>query len=154
MFEDEPDNVAFAGNTIPLNSGLVSIIGGRGTGKSILIDYISAGLGQNDKQKRFTKSDKVTIERQTSLKDKALLNSDVCNTVCCMQNRLTGVDWARKPKKLESFQLEKLSLLRSLGYLAQTKQSVAFAQTEANARKNIQQINKFRWEEDSKSLPV
>jgi len=83
-----------------------------------------------------------------------LLNSDVCNTVCCMQNRLTGVDWARKPKKLESFQLEKLSLLRSLGYLTQTKQSVAFAQTEANARKNIQQINKFRWEEDSKSLPV
>jgi len=44
--------------------------------------------------------------------------------------------------------------LRSLGYLTQTKQSVAFAQTEANARKNIQQINKFRWEEDSKSLPV
>jgi len=71
-----------------------------------------------------------------------------------MQNRLTGVDWARKPKKLESFQLEKLSLLRSLGYLAQTKQSVTFAQTEVDSKKKIQLINKFRWEEDSKTLPV
>ena len=72
VFEEEPDNVAFAADTIPLNSGLVSIIGGRGTGKSILIDYISTGLGQKSDHGNFTKSDKVTIERQTSLKDRAL----------------------------------------------------------------------------------
>jgi len=79
-----------------------------------------------------------------------LLNSDVCDTVCCMLNRRAAFDRARKPKKLESFQLEKLSLLRSLGYLAQTKQSSGFAQKEVDSKKNIQQINKFRWKEDSK----
>jgi energy-coupling factor transporter ATP-binding protein EcfA2 len=71
VFEDEQDNVIFEKNTIPLNNGLVSIIGGRGTGKSILIDYIAAGLGQNVKNKTYTKSDKITIKRQTSLRDDA-----------------------------------------------------------------------------------
>lgn len=70
VFADEQDNVTFEKCTLPLNNGLVSIIGGRGTGKSILIDYISAGLGQNIKRKNYTKSDQITIRRQTSLKDK------------------------------------------------------------------------------------
>ncbi len=70
VFENEPDNVIFEKCVLPLNNGLVSIIGGRGTGKSILIDYISAGLGQNIKRKNYTKSDQITIRRQTSLKDK------------------------------------------------------------------------------------
>lgn len=69
VFEQEQDNIKFEKNTIQLNNGLVSIIGGRGTGKSILIDYISAGLGQNVKNKKYTKSNKITIKRQTSLKD-------------------------------------------------------------------------------------
>lgn len=69
VFENEKDNVTFEKCILPLNNGLVSIIGGRGTGKSILIDYISAGLGQNIKKKDYTKSDKITIKRQTSLKD-------------------------------------------------------------------------------------
>ncbi len=71
VFDDEQDNVIFEKKTIPLNSSLVSIIGGRGTGKSILIDYISAGLGQNVKNRNYTKSDKITIKRQTSLKENA-----------------------------------------------------------------------------------
>jgi len=71
VFADEQDNVTFEKCTLPLNNGLVSIIGGRGTGKSILIDYISAGLGQNIKKKNYTKSDKITIKRQTSLKEDA-----------------------------------------------------------------------------------
>jgi ABC-type lipoprotein export system ATPase subunit len=69
VFENEQDNVTFEKCTLPLNNELVSIIGGRGTGKSILIDYISAGLGQNIKKKNYTKSDQITIKRQTSLKD-------------------------------------------------------------------------------------
>ena len=70
VFANEQDNVIFEKCVLPLNNGLVSIIGGRGTGKSILIDYISTGLGQNGK-KNYTKSDKITIKRQTSLKDDA-----------------------------------------------------------------------------------
>ena len=71
VFADEQDNVTFEKCTLPLNYGLVSIIGGRGTGKSILIDYISAGLGQNIKKKNYTRSDKITIKRQTSLNEGA-----------------------------------------------------------------------------------
>jgi len=71
VFVDEQDNVTFEKCTLPLNNGLVSIIGGRGTGKSMLIDYISAGLSQNIKKKNYTKSDKIFIKRQTSLKDEA-----------------------------------------------------------------------------------
>ena len=71
VFADEQDNVTFEKCTLPLNNGLVSIIGGRGTGKSILIDYISAGLDPNTKKKNYTKSDKITIKRQTSLKEEA-----------------------------------------------------------------------------------
>lgn len=71
VFANEQDNVTFDKCTLPLNNGLVSIIGGRGTGKSILIDYISAGLGQNIKNKNYTKSNKIIIKRQTSLKDDA-----------------------------------------------------------------------------------
>lgn len=53
---------------MPINSGLVSIIGGRGTGKSILVDYISSGLGKKT-EKNYTRNDKVSIKRKTSLKE-------------------------------------------------------------------------------------
>jgi energy-coupling factor transporter ATP-binding protein EcfA2 len=71
VFEYEQDNVTLKKCTLLLNNGLVSIIGGRGTGKSILIDYISAGLGQNIKKKNYTRSDQIIVKRQTSLKDDA-----------------------------------------------------------------------------------
>lgn len=81
VFEDDLDNVTFEKCTLPLNNGLVSIIGGRGTGKSILIDYISAGLGQNIKKKNYTRSNKITIKRKTSLSDEetSFLISDIPN---------------------------------------------------------------------------
>ena len=80
--------------------------------------------------------------------------NDVRDIVCCIENRLIGIDLARKLKKVQSFQLTKLSDLRSLGYLAQTKKSIGFAQTEVDSKKNIQQINQFRWKEDSKLLSL
>jgi len=72
-----------------------------------------------------------------------------------MRNRLVGIDVARKPKKLQSFQLEKLSDLYLLYLPIQSKKSTRFteiAQTKVDSKKKIQQINKFRWKEDSKSL--
>jgi hypothetical protein len=76
--------------------------------------------------------------------------SDVGDITSCMENRRAAFDWGRKLKKLESFLLSKLSHLRSLGKVAQSKQTADFAQTEVEPKKKIQQINKFRWEEDSK----
>ena len=56
-------------------------------------------------------------------------------------------------QKLESFSLSKLSHLRDLGLITQSQQSSDFAEiaeTKVDSRKKIQQINKFRWKEDSK----
>ncbi|MDR1975941.1 MAG: AAA family ATPase [Campylobacteraceae bacterium] len=72
VFENEQDNVTFEKCVLPLNSNLVSIIGGRGTGKSILIDYISTGLGQSNRSISYTKSDRITIKRQPSLNDEPI----------------------------------------------------------------------------------
>jgi ABC-type lipoprotein export system ATPase subunit len=68
VFHEESDNVTFQRCTLPLNNNLISIIGGRGTGKSILIDYISAGFGKETKH-NYTKGDNIIIKRKASLKD-------------------------------------------------------------------------------------
>jgi len=39
IFRDKSENLIFCKNSIPLNKNLIAIIGGRGTGKSMLIDY-------------------------------------------------------------------------------------------------------------------
>jgi len=44
VFQSEP--LLFEKNHIPLNQNLVTIIGGRGTGKSVLINYIANGFKQ------------------------------------------------------------------------------------------------------------
>jgi predicted metal-dependent phosphoesterase TrpH/ABC-type Mn2+/Zn2+ transport system ATPase subunit len=44
VFENEP--LCFEKNTIPLNQNLVTIIGGRGAGKSVLINYFAEGFKQ------------------------------------------------------------------------------------------------------------
>ena len=61
-------DIKFAKQTINLNSGLVSIIGGRGTGKSRLIDYIASGLGKKT-TKEYALSSNVIVKRKTSLRD-------------------------------------------------------------------------------------
>jgi hypothetical protein len=70
-----------------------------------------------------------------------------------MENRLVAFDGIQNLKKLETFQLSKPSDLRTLGSVTQSKQMAKFAEiaeTEVDSRKKIQQINKFRWKEDSK----
>ena len=66
----DEDNIVFAKNTIPLNSGLVSIIGARGAGKSILVDYIATCIGQGSKEQSvYTKNQNVVIKHRASLFD-------------------------------------------------------------------------------------
>ncbi len=69
VFADEIENISIGRCTLPLNSGLVSIIGGRGTGKSILVDYIAAGLGQNKTGKSYSKSSNVSVSQKISQKE-------------------------------------------------------------------------------------
>lgn len=69
VFADNQD-VKFASGTLPLNNGLVSIIGGRGTGKSALIGYLAAGFGVGDQVDLFTKkAASFIVARKTSLSE-------------------------------------------------------------------------------------
>jgi len=42
IFQDSKDQVYFTKTILPLNKNLVTIIGGRGTGKSMLVDYLAS----------------------------------------------------------------------------------------------------------------
>ena len=56
---------------LPLNDGLVSVIGGRGTGKSTLIDYISTGL-RSERSERFNYSiAHATVARKVSIEEES-----------------------------------------------------------------------------------
>jgi len=82
-----------------------------------------------------------------------LLMSDVGDITSCMENRLAAFDGTQNLKKLESLQLAKPSDLYPLYLPIRFRQSTMFAgitETEVDSMKNIQQINKFRWKEDSK----
>jgi ABC-type enterochelin transport system ATPase subunit len=69
VFNDPTDNIHLEQCNIPLNSNLISIIGGRGTGKSILVDYIARGFGK-DNTKEYMDSRSVSVYRQTSLRER------------------------------------------------------------------------------------
>ena len=71
VFVDNPD-VQFAPTILPLNNGLVSIIGGRGTGKSALIGYLAAGFavgGQGEENVFTEKAPSFIVARKTSLSE-------------------------------------------------------------------------------------
>ncbi len=70
VFKDE-DDVFFDANNIPLNNGLVSIIGGRGTGKSQLINYLAAIFGKIKQANNYNLDSDIEISRQVSLTEEA-----------------------------------------------------------------------------------
>lgn len=66
---DDELKLHFKKSSIPLNRGLVSIIGGRGQGKSMLINYLSYGLSKEVASKlksRINLNDAFTIEWKQS----------------------------------------------------------------------------------------
>jgi hypothetical protein len=106
------------------------------------------------------------LQRHNRFSKGLLLMRDVHYIPRCMENRLNGITLVQKLKKLESFQLAKLSDLGKSLLRKQSPKSIKFtataditevkkvAETEVgktSKRKKIQQINKFRFEGDSKS---
>ncbi len=67
----EDDDIVFSPTTLPLNSSLVSIIGGRGTGKSQLINYLASAFNRNHNPGKYNLSTDITIGRKASLSEKA-----------------------------------------------------------------------------------
>ena len=55
ILDDPNSELRFSKTELPLNRGLVSIIGGRGQGKSMLINYLGHGFGKEVNQKLQTK---------------------------------------------------------------------------------------------------
>lgn len=70
VFVDETD-ISFAQQELPLNSNLVSIIGGRGTGKSVLINYIAAAFHKQTQSDNFNLNSDIVISRQASITEEA-----------------------------------------------------------------------------------
>ena len=63
------DKLKFAKNTIPLNKNLITIIGGRGAGKSLLINYIKSRFKEDkkiedSKDKKYSKDENFILEYQ------------------------------------------------------------------------------------------
>lgn len=70
VFANETD-ISFAPQELPLNSNLVSIIGGRGTGKSVLINYIAAAFHKQMQSENFNLNSEIVISRQASISEEA-----------------------------------------------------------------------------------
>ena len=70
VFVNETD-ISFAPQELPLNSNLVSIIGGRGTGKSVLINYIAAAFHKQTQSDNFNLDSDIVISRQASITEDA-----------------------------------------------------------------------------------
>lgn len=70
VFKDEND-IFFAPIELPLNSCLVSIIGGRGTGKSVLINYLAAAFRKTSQAYKYNLDTDIVISRQASVNELA-----------------------------------------------------------------------------------
>lgn len=70
VFKDD-DDIFFDVNNIPLNNGLVSIIGGRGTGKSQLINYLAAVFNKIKQANDYNLDSDIKISRKVSLTEEA-----------------------------------------------------------------------------------
>lgn len=68
VFVDE-DDIKFEPTELPLNNNLVSIIGGRGTGKSQLINYLSASFNRGRQSNKYNLSTNIIISRKASLSE-------------------------------------------------------------------------------------
>lgn len=70
VFKDD-DDIFFDVNSIPLNNGLVSIIGGRGTGKSQLINYLAAVFNKIKQANDYNLDSDIEISRKVSITEDA-----------------------------------------------------------------------------------
>lgn len=61
------DDIYFEPSNIPLNNNLVSIIGGRGTGKSQLINYLAASFNRGKQPNKYNLSTDIVIGRKASI---------------------------------------------------------------------------------------
>jgi len=114
LFEDDND-LRLAKYEIPLNQGLVSIIGGRGEGKSMLVDYLSAVFKKGTK-KSFIPNDKFIINYTKSSLSKENFNYSAdsldknLDYLYVPQNELEQVTDPETPEKLKEHLFKLLNI--------------------------------------------
>ncbi len=105
LFEDDVD-LKFTKYEIPLNQGLVSIIGGRGEGKSMLIDYLSAIFKKSTKQSFKSNNDfKINYVKSSLSNEKIRYSANTLDEnldyLYVPQNELKQVTNPETPEKLK-----------------------------------------------------
>ena len=68
----EEDDIFFEPSDIPLNNNLVSIIGGRGTGKSQLINYLAASFNRGTLSNKYNLSSDIVVSRKASITEDSI----------------------------------------------------------------------------------
>lgn len=71
VFIDE-DDIRFEATELPLNNNLVSIIGGRGTGKSQLINYLAASFNRGKQSNKYNLSSDIVVSRKASITEDSI----------------------------------------------------------------------------------
>lgn len=151
VFQDEDDLYFLQNEGIPLNQNLVTIIGGRGEGKSMLTDYLASSfIGQeHSKEGVFNKNGEVNISyHKSNQSENDIINFDLTEDkkavefIYINQGRLKTL----VEKKDKQFQLA--NSIRKLAKLEEPEFNKELDKQILDALKNFHELNQFFAEKD------
>lgn len=162
LFENE--KVAFLKKEIPLNKNLVTIIGGRGTGKSLLVNYLAHTFNKNDKGFKDNKEFEVYYAKNNvenadiatfNAKDKSQINFifiEQSKLKTLTDDKTVGEEF-KKLLQLEDLQFNETlnkEIISLLGEIEELKDWFNY-ETENNERVNDKDFNEKK-KENAKQL--
>ena len=162
LFENE--KVAFLKKGIPLNKNLVTIIGGRGTGKSLLVNYLAHSFNKNDKGFKDNKEFEVYYAKNNvenadiatfNAKDKSQINFifiEQSKLKTLTDDKTVGEEF-KKLLQLEDLQFNETlnkEIINLLGEIEELKDWFNY-ETENNERINDKDFNEKK-KENAKQL--
>jgi len=162
LFENE--KVAFLKKGIPLNKNLVTIIGGRGTGKSLLVNYLAHTFNKNDKGFKDNKEFEVYYAKNNvenadiatfNAKDKSQINFifiEQSKLKTLTDDKTVGEEF-KKLLQLEDLQFNETlnkEIINLLGEIEELKDWFNY-ETENNERINDKDFNEKK-KENAKQL--
>ncbi|MDP3148203.1 MAG: hypothetical protein Q8N83_03640 [Ignavibacteria bacterium] len=125
-------SVKFDTNEIILNQNLVSIIGGRGEGKSILIDYFARGFGYSKKEYNLSHNFLVQYSKSNCSDDFVDFGFDTSNNLEFLYIPQTMVrDIALQTKELGQ-EIRKMLNLTTIGFSKETQNKISTTLDEYN----------------------
>lgn len=152
LFENE--KVAFLKKEIPFNKNLVTIIGGRGTGKSLLVNYLAYTFNKNDKEFKDNKEFEVDYAKNNvknadiatfNAKDKSHINYIFIeqSKLKTLTDKKTVGEEFKKLLQLEDLQFDESlnkEIINLIGEIEELKKWFNY-ETENNERINDKNFN-------------